>query len=61
MEWHCNGQLHRTDGPAIIWSSGATTWYFLGQKHRTDGPAHQYADGGQEWWINGVRITPECI
>ncbi len=27
IEWRLNGQLHRTDGPAIEWADGNKRWY----------------------------------
>ena len=40
-----DGQLHRTDGPAIEWANGTREWFVDGQLHREDGPAIEYADG----------------
>jgi hypothetical protein len=31
-EWHLNRQLHRTDGPALEWTSGERGWYIRGQE-----------------------------
>lgn len=57
--WELDGQLHRTDGPAIIeycengqiWRTG---WFFDGMDHREDGPAlNEYHENGkklEEWW-----------
>jgi len=59
QRWLSNGQLHRTDGPAIIWADGTQWWCFNGRRHRTDGPAVISADGTQQWWyLNGKDITP---
>jgi hypothetical protein len=30
--WYVNDQLHREDGPAMEWSSGAKEWYLHGKK-----------------------------
>jgi hypothetical protein len=30
--WYLNGQLHRTDGPAVIWADGAQFWYLNGKQ-----------------------------
>ena len=46
------GQLHRTDGPAIIWSDGGTDWHINGRRHRTDGPALTLSAGTQVWYFN---------
>ncbi len=51
--WYQNGQLHRTDGPAIEWADGSKSWYQNGQRHRTDGPASEWADGSKSWYQNG--------
>ena len=44
-KWYLNGQLHRTDGPAIEWADGSKFWYLNGKRHREDGPAIEYARG----------------
>ena len=52
--WHNElGQLHRTDGPAVIHSNGDQFWYLNGMKHRTDGPAVIFTSGYQIWHLNG--------
>ena len=53
--WFQNGQLHRTDGPAIERASGDRYWYLDGKKHRTDGPAIERASGERRWYQNGLR------
>ena len=57
--WYQNGNLHRTDGPAVEWASGTREWYQNGQLHRTDGPAIENANGNrswfQQWWQNDKR------
>jgi len=50
VEWYQNGKLHRTDGPAIIYSDGYQEWYLNGKQHREDGPAVVYSNGYQEWY-----------
>ena len=52
--YNTNGELHRTDGPAVEWALGEKWWYQNGQLHRTDGPAVIRAGGGKEWWQNGL-------
>ena len=47
------GELHRTDGPAVLYTDGEQVWYFNGRLHRTDGPAYIGSDGTQELYING--------
>jgi hypothetical protein len=55
VKWQLDGQLHRTNGPAVIRADGAQFWYLNGQKHRTDGPAVIRADGAQVWCLNGQK------
>ena len=50
-----DGQLHRDDGPAIVYTTGGKIWYCNGQCHREDGPAIEWGDGGKEWYQNGLR------
>jgi len=51
--WLLNGELHRTDGPAIEQADGLKEWYFNGKKHRVDGPASEWPDDlGDAWWFN---------
>jgi hypothetical protein len=53
--WYQNGQLHRTNGPAIEYTDGDRYWYQNNLRHRTDGPAVEYTDGSRQWYINGVQ------
>ena len=53
--WRLNGELHRTDGPAVEWADGGKSWYLNGKRHRTDGPAVERANGTKEWLLNGKR------
>jgi hypothetical protein len=49
-----NHQLHRTDGPALIYPDGETRYYVAGKLSRTDGPALiKNAGQHQEWWYQG--------
>ena len=52
-EWCLNGELHRTDGPAVELADGTKEWWLEDKRHRSDGPAVEYADGRKEWWFNG--------
>ena len=45
--------LHREDGPAIIWQDGTKAWYIDGEKHREDGPAIEWSNGKKEWYLYG--------
>ena len=47
------GQLHREDGPAILYQDGTTEWYKNGKLHREDGPAVIIPDGARKWYKNG--------
>ena len=47
------GQLHRDNGPAIVFSSGSREWYRNGLRHRTDGPAFVSPIGVKEWYLHG--------
>ena len=51
--YNTNGDLHREDGPAVVFANGYKAWWLNGERHREDGPATIYADGTQEWGING--------
>ena len=49
------GAVHRTDGPAVIYSDGTETWYQHGKLHRLDGPAVIHANGSRSWFQDGLR------
>ena len=55
--WYLNGELHRTDGPAIERLNGNKYWYLNGKRHRVDGPAIEYSNGNKYWCLDGVRYT----
>lgn len=59
MWYNEQGQYHRTDGPAIEWTSGTKCWYQMGLRHRTDGPAIEWPDGEKGWYIQGQPLTEE--
>jgi hypothetical protein len=61
--WYINGNLHRSDGPAVELANGTKMWFHNGQIHRSDGPAIEEADGTKSWWINGKEysFTDYCI
>jgi hypothetical protein len=48
-----NGQLHRTDGPAVEHANGDKAWYLNDQLHRTDDPAVEFANGTKYWYLDG--------
>jgi len=31
-EWYLNGELHRTDGPAVEYENGCKQWYLNGEE-----------------------------
>lgn len=47
------GKLHRANGPAVVYATGARAWYRHGYRHREDGPVVVHADGSTPWWVNG--------
>ena len=51
-----NGELHRTDGPAVEYKDGPKFWYQNGKPHREDGPAIENISGYigyKNWYQNG--------
>jgi hypothetical protein len=56
-EWWLNDRIHREDGPAQIYKSGAKAWWIDGKIHRTDGPAIEFSDGDIEWWLDDDEMT----
>ena len=54
-EWLLNGELHRTDGPAVEHANGDKWWFLNGKWHRTDGPAFEWGNGNKAWFLNGER------
>jgi hypothetical protein len=53
VEYRLRGKLHRTDGPAIEYSSVLKEWYINGLRHREDGPAIERISGNKSWYLNG--------
>ena len=51
--WYLHGKLHREDGPAYEWVSGAKEWWLHGKRHREDGPAYEYLNGQKGWYLHG--------
>lgn len=49
--WWLNGELHRTDGPAVEHADGSKAWYLNGGFHRVGGPAIEECNGHKEWWF----------
>ena len=50
-----DGQLHRENGPAIVWLNGDKAWFKHGKRHRENGPAVENANGARYWWFEGER------
>jgi hypothetical protein len=50
------GELHRIDGPAIIFDNGDKAWFFHGKLHRTDGPTIENNNGNNFWYLNDIQI-----
>lgn len=59
-EYFKNGQLHRDDGPAVIYPNGDQYWWKEGKIHRDDGPATVWSDGTLEWWKEGKPYEPSA-
>jgi hypothetical protein len=53
------GQIHREDGPAIIFHKGGTMWLINGKYHREDGPAVVYSHGGVSFYLNNIRYLEQ--
>jgi hypothetical protein len=47
--------IHREDGPAVIYLDGTQVWYQYNQKHRLDGAAFIAPRGAQVWYQNNQR------
>ena len=48
------GELHRDDGPAVVFADETKQWYQNDKLHRTDGPAIEYANGTKQWYQDGL-------
>lgn len=53
--WKLQGDLHRDDGPAAIYTNGMEIWYRYGIYHRVGGPAIIRPDLGEYWYQYGAR------
>jgi hypothetical protein len=47
-----SNQIHREDGPAVVYDDGSEYWYLNNLQHREDGPASKW-DGNLAWYKNG--------
>lgn len=55
-----SGEIHCTDGPAVLYHCGRKEWFVEGHRHRIDGPSIEdpYDDGRlNEWHVCGRRFT----
>jgi len=59
--YYLNEQLHREDGPAIVYCDGTEEWYLNDYRHRIDGPAIVYPNGILQWYLNGEKVNPEDL
>lgn len=53
------GQLHRTNGPAMVFHGGSKCWLQNGEYHRPDGPAIESACGKKLWYRHGKLHRPD--
>ena len=53
------GELHRDNGPAVVYPDGSKLWVIRNTLHREDGPAIERADGRHWWYLDGVMLTKE--
>lgn len=49
-KWYRQGQLHRTEGPAVTRPNGYCEYWYYGMRHRDDGPAIIEANGTKKWY-----------
>ena len=54
--WYLNDELHREDGPAVIFTDGHKEWYLNDKLHREDGPAIEHRDGTKFWYLKGSVV-----
>ena len=50
-------KLHRSGGPAVIYSSGSKFWFQHGMAHRNNGPALIWNFGKIAWAWNDVEFA----
>lgn len=57
------GDLHRTDGPAVEYDDGSYSYYINNVRHRIDGPAVMCISSNgkitEGYWIEGTQISKE--
>lgn len=57
--WFKNGELHRTNGPAAVYSDGHKEWWQNGSPHRIDGPAIEDPSGQKAWYLDRKEMTKD--
>jgi hypothetical protein len=50
--WRLDGDIHRTDGPAIEFANGDRNWCLYNKLHREDGPAIDNLNGIKCWLLD---------
>lgn len=53
--WYSSGQLHRVQGPAVVYLDGSEEWWFEGRRHRMGGPAITFKCGLTKWYMHGLK------
>lgn len=48
-----NKNIHKDNGPAVIYPDDSQVWYQNGQIHRDNGPAVEWPDGLKRWHYRG--------
>ena len=49
--WHINGELHKVDEPAVVYTNGTKMWFQHGILHRENGPAVERLNGSNSWYL----------
>ena len=57
--FNSDNQLHRVNGPALIYTNGAKYWYQYNLLHRLDGPAVEFNSGLSSYHIAGFRYSKD--
>ena len=54
---NADGELHNTDGPAVVHTNGGKSYWIKGQRHNPDGPAIISANGYKAYFVKGQPLT----
>lgn len=54
-------ELHRDDGPAIVFGNGIEFWFKEGKLHRDNGPAIVDKNEIMQFWLDGKVATNDEI